>query len=143
MYRKYKIWQKGVYRMKNLSKLQKPVILKRTLISLILISLLAITLDIDGHTQDSINRFTAWKNGDLSELEKFSGNYRDMPPELFAEFANITWINRDIKIIEAAQQYMAEGKKVFLVTGFLHMHSESGIINTLRERGYTVEQVIW
>jgi uncharacterized protein YbaP (TraB family) len=66
-----------------------------------------------------------------------------MPPDLFEEYTYVTWTHRGLNMVETAQKFMSEGKKVFFITGISHMIREDGIVDTLRERGYTVNQIFW
>ena len=43
--------------------------------------------------------------------------------------------------VEAAEQFMAEGKSVFYVVGLAHMIGENGIVEQLIRNGHTVERV--
>jgi len=48
-----------------------------------------------------------------------------------------------MNMVEAAKDYMSEGKKVFYVVGLAHMLGETGIVNQLQLDGYIVEQIMY
>ena len=101
------------------------------------------TQSIESHRLAFEEIYDAWKQGDAQRLNELVFSREDMPEELKEEYFNAIYIVRDVGMVEAAVRYMDEGKTVFFVTGAGHMVREGGIVDSLRERGYTVEQVVW
>ena len=48
--------------------------------------------------------------------------------------------DRNLGMAEKAKEYLASGETVFFAVGTAHMLAEPGIVNLLREAGYTVER---
>ena len=52
--------------------------------------------------------------------------------------------DRNIGMLEAAKEYMESGETVFYAVGLAHLlDAENGLVNALREAGYTVEPVTY
>jgi uncharacterized protein YbaP (TraB family) len=49
--------------------------------------------------------------------------------------------DRDEGMVETAIEYLESGDVVFYAVGLAHVLSEEGLVNSLREAGYTVELV--
>ena len=50
-------------------------------------------------------------------------------------------IDRNDGMLEAAIEYLESGETVFYAVGLAHLLAEDGLVNTLRDAGYTVELV--
>jgi len=100
--------------------------------------------------------FDAYRRGDeagimeqvYSDLEDYE--FDDLEPEEAAElkrmvenYFNQLYTERNIKMAERAESYLEEGRTVFYVVGVAHMLGDTGIVNLLREAGYTVTQIIY
>jgi len=48
--------------------------------------------------------------------------------------------NRNVRMTDAVESYIKRGMTVFMVVGTSHMVDKIGIVNSLRERGYTVTE---
>ena len=81
----------------------------------------------------------AWRTGDVLAMEKVALNpFREEYPELFESLV-VTRNNDWMPKIEA----LLDTDEVELVlVGALHLIGEQGLVNQLRERGCTVEQVV-
>lgn len=95
-------------------------------------------LDVDAAAAANRKIYSLWKRGDTPVLEGLLFNTEGMPPDLADEYMDAMLIQRNIGMTAAAEQYMAEGKKVFYVVGLAHMLGENGIVKLLRQNGYTV-----
>jgi len=100
--------------------------------------------------------FDAYRRGDeetltelvLSDVEDYE--LEELPAEVAEElmrmsedYFNQMYTERNIKMAECAEQFLNEGSKVFYVVGVAHMVGEGGIVNLLREAGYTVTQIVY
>ena len=47
----------------------------------------------------------------------------------------------NLKMAETAEHYITDGKTVFYVVGLAHMLGEGGLVQLLKQSGYTVERV--
>ncbi|MBQ3050132.1 MAG: TraB/GumN family protein [Oscillospiraceae bacterium] len=89
--------------------------------------------------------FNGWKTGDPAAMsnkideETLAGmteEERQYVDEYFTQMLDV----RNLRMADAAESYVKRGMTVFLVVGAAHMVDENGIVNTLRERGYTVTE---
>ena len=46
-------------------------------------------------------------------------------------------------MLEAAKTYLESGETVFYAVGLAHLLQENGLVDALREAGYTVEQIAY
>lgn len=60
--------------------------------------------------------------------------------EISAEYMDALITRRNITMADAAKRYMAEDKNVFFVVGIGHMLGDGGIVDLLKQDGYTVEK---
>jgi hypothetical protein len=105
-------------------------------------ALLESYLEIDEAVAALEELYGLWKLGDRNALEAhFDADTDDLSPELTAEFIDALMTQRDIGMVAAAEQFMAEGKKVFYVVGLFHMVGDNGIIEQLIAKGYAVERI--
>ena len=44
-------------------------------------------------------------------------------------------------MLAVAEEYLTSGKTVFYAVGLAHLLTDDGLVNTLRNAGYTVERV--
>lgn len=49
--------------------------------------------------------------------------------------------SRNAAMLEVAKEYLESEDVVFYAVGLAHLLAENGLVNTLREAGYTVELV--
>jgi len=105
-------------------------------------ALLEGSLDIDAAAQGLEELYGLWKEGDAPALEAVRNlEFEGMPEELAEEYWDAMFTRRKPQMLQAAIRYMNEGKAVFYVVGLLHMIGEGGLVDLLREEGYTVERV--
>ena len=58
-----------------------------------------------------------------------------------AEYNQAIAVQRDELMLEKAIEYLESGNTVFYAVGLAHLLSETGLVDGLREAGYTVEIV--
>ena len=51
------------------------------------------------------------------------------------------YTDRNAAMLETAKEYLESGDVVFFAVGLAHLLAEDGLVNTLRDAGYTVELV--
>ena len=104
------------------------------------------SLDAELNVEHSIKVIDAWSRGDFYALRELRyiwyKKVRGVPDELMV-YVERACAQRGAVMVEAAKRYMANGQNVFFITGANHMVREGGIVETLMERGFTVEQVVW
>lgn len=61
--------------------------------------------------------------------------------KLYQEYVTAMEIDRNAGMLEVAKEYLESGKTVFYAVGLAHLLAEDGLVNTLRDAGYTVELV--
>ncbi|MDF7806707.1 TraB/GumN family protein [Pontiellaceae bacterium B12219] len=80
---------------------------------------------------------TAWENGDLETLGKLMAESFAGYPELYEKFItarNRNWVKQLGKMIKDDQVYM-------VVVGAGHLPGDEGVINLLKKKGFSVEQL--
>lgn len=100
----------------------------------------------DESVSEMKNIYSAWKKGDISELEKEL--MEDSNEELSAEEIemlenyNQALINdRNYGMVNALEKYFDEEKKVFCVVGLGHVIGDEGIISLMEKKGYNIEKL--
>jgi len=108
------------------------------------IMLLESSFDIIGDAAAVEVLYDVWKRGNEDEFDAFlfvevDENYEFL--SLLEEYHNAMSTVRNIIMFEAAKGYMEAGMQVFYVVGAAHMFGEDGLIELLRQDGFTVEIV--
>ena len=92
--------------------------------------------------------FEMWCAGDEAELIAYlneeAGDDPDMTEEekaLMAEYEQALETGRNVDMLAVAEEYLNSGKTVFYAVGLAHLLADDGLVNTLRNAGYTVELV--
>ena len=97
--------------------------------------------DYVAHT---IELYEMWCSGDEATLREyllddgFSDDATEEAIQASEEYNNIMRANRDAGMLEKAKEYLASGKTVFFAVGLAHLLGETGLVDALREAGYTV-----
>ncbi|MDR0325739.1 MAG: TraB/GumN family protein [Oscillospiraceae bacterium] len=109
--------------------------------------MVAEALDVEAGVRVLEELYEMWKRGDEQELEAYLFAEADELPdglteEHLIEYWDAMNVQRNLKMAEAAERYMAEGKTVFYVVGLMHMLGEDGLVELLRQSGYSVERVL-
>lgn len=91
--------------------------------------------------------YELWCTGDEAELRKvMTQDISDLPDEeraLYQEYLDAVIIQRNKNMLDKAIFHLKCGDTVFYAVGLAHLLQENGLVDTLREAGYTVEQVIY
>jgi len=95
---------------------------------------------------DSVHElYEQWCRGDEAELiEALRDDTSEMTEEelkLYNEYNNAISVDRNEGMLKAAIDYLESGDTVFFSVGLAHLLADNGLVNALREAGYTVELV--
>ena len=89
--------------------------------------------------------YELWCAGDeaavRSKLEEDTSKLSDEELVLYNEYLNAMIIERNKQILQTAADCLESGDTVFYAVGLAHLLQENGLVDTLQEAGYTVEQV--
>lgn len=90
--------------------------------------------------------YELWCQGDEAALTDYlaAEEPTDMTEDvrvLYEEYTKAMSTDRDAHMLEVAKGYLESGDTVFYAVGLAHLLAEDGLVNTLREAGYTVELV--
>lgn len=83
---------------------------------------------------------------DLEDIAYIKENLEFINTELakiYEEYTNAMEISRNAHMLEVAKEYLESGETVFYAVGLAHLLAEDGLVNTLRDAGYTVELVTY
>ena len=91
--------------------------------------------------------YDQWCAGDEAALrELLAEDKSDLTEEdmtLYQEYLDAMIIRRNENMLDVATAYLESGDTVFYAVGLAHLLQENGLVDTLRDAGYTVEQVIY
>jgi len=89
--------------------------------------------------------FELWCMGDEAALaDAVRIDTSQMSPEeleLYEEYAQAMETDRNLQMHQVAESYLNSGETVFYAVGLAHLLAEDGLVNSLRNAGYTVELV--
>lgn len=92
--------------------------------------------------------FELWCAGDEAELITYLNEEAEEDPDLteeekalVAEYEQAIETSRNVDMLAVAEEYLSSGKTVFYAVGLAHLLADDGLVNTLRDAGYTVELV--
>ena len=92
--------------------------------------------------------FEMWCAGDEAELITYLNEEDEDDPDmteeekaLMAEYEQALETGRNVDMLAVAEEYLNSGKTVFYAVGLAHLLADDGLVNTLRNAGYTVELV--
>lgn len=96
-------------------------------------------LDEAESAESEAELYNSWKHGEV-----VGDTDEEIPDEYKADYeiyrtAMLT--DRNAGMADKAEEYMNDGKKVFFMVGAAHMYGNDGIVELLKDRGYTVERV--
>jgi uncharacterized protein YbaP (TraB family) len=79
-----------------------------------------------------------WRSGDEAALAGMLEAMKEIP-----EYYKTTIIDRNAGMIEKIEGYLGDENKetYFVIAGSFHMIGEDGIVNSLKEKGYTVTRL--
>lgn len=81
---------------------------------------------------------------DLEDIAYVRENLESINAELakiYEEYTNAMESSRNAHMLEVAIDYLESGETIFYAVGLAHLLAEDGLVNTLRDSGYTVELV--
>ena len=81
----------------------------------------------------------AWLAGDAQTMFQNNTSYLSKYPELLPMYKKLN-DDRNVTMTQKIQGYMRSGKTYFVVVGAAHLIGPNGIVNLLRNKGYTVTQ---
>lgn len=109
----------------------------------------AVDQDPWAYRVNMLELYELWCRGDEAELIAYLNEDADtseMTEEelaLYEEYWTAMSTDRNAGMLEVAIEYMKGDKLVFYAVGLAHLLAEDGLVNTLREAGYTVELVTY
>jgi uncharacterized protein YbaP (TraB family) len=107
--------------------------------------LLESAISIENAAKSLQNTMAAWVKGDAEALasseKEISEDLTETEAELLEEYWDKVIFTRNDEMADAAESYLQSGETVFFTVGAGHMGGTRGIVNQLREKGYTVQQV--
>ena len=111
---------------------------------------------LDGAATDAVEYFTStqelfemWCAGNEADLiaylteEDDTSEMTDEEILLLEEYNNAMETNRNDDMLDVAVGYLESGEVVFYAVGLAHLLAEDGLVNTLRDAGYTVELITY
>ena len=112
--------------------------------------LLKMSLEYDpqSYNAELQDLYELWCAGDEAALiqaiaEDESQQLTDEELALYEEYNKAMIIDRNDAMLAVAQEYLESGDVVFYAVGLAHLLTDNGLVNTLRDAGYTVELVIY
>ena len=112
-------------------------------------NLLGGTLSTELHlyAADLMELYTMWCEGDEDALKEYmKEDTSELTAEeklLWEEYNKAMATDRNKHMAEVAIQYLQSGDTVFFAVGLAHVIAEDGLVNALRDAGYTVELVTY
>jgi Uncharacterized protein conserved in bacteria len=105
--------------------------------------LLESALQIDEAVVELDALYSAWYTGDEAALlfEEVEDAEHAEHAAAMAEYEQALVHDRNTNMANVAESYIAAGNKVFYVVGVLHMVGETGLVQQLTDRGYTVTRI--
>ena len=106
------------------------------------------TLDnLDEYGESIDELYSAWLSGDydailaLNQSEEGTEDYTEEELALVADYNRAMLDDRNIGMAETAKEYLAAGDTVFFAVGAGHLVGDMGLVQLLRDAGFTVERV--
>lgn len=91
--------------------------------------------------------YELWCAGDEAvlrdALKEESAELTDEERALYREYLDAVIIQRNEGMLDVAISYLEGGDTVFYAVGLAHLLQENGLVDTLRDAGYTVKQIIY
>ena len=100
-------------------------------------------------TEEDIAEWEAEENLEPEDLEDIAyvkenlGYINTELEKIYREYTNAMEISRNADMLKVAKEYLESGKTIFYAVGLAHLLAEEGLVNTLRDAGYTVELVTY
>lgn len=94
-----------------------------------------------GRMKEQMTEMVAsWKKGDSAALHKAAVKGNEKYPGIEDVMKKLI-DDRNVKMVEKVEGYLASGETTFVVAGALHMTGDMGLVSLMKKKGYTVEQV--
>ena len=93
---------------------------------------------------ETVELYELWCAGDEAAITAMLNETEEMTDEeaaLYEEYNKAMSTDRNAAMLEVAKGYLNGEKTVFYAVGLAHLLAEDGLVNTLRDAGYTVELV--
>ena len=97
--------------------------------------------------QETVNLYEMWCRGDEAELIAYFNDDSDEAEltaeekNLMAEYHNVMITERNVAMLQEAKEYLETGHTFFFAVGLAHLIQDNGLVDGLRDAGYTVELV--
>jgi uncharacterized protein YbaP (TraB family) len=102
--------------------------------------LLSTIMEADQLEKEMNKMISAWSTGDVEALEKTMVENIQEYPELEAFYKKLN-DDRNVRMVEKIVSMLKTDKKYFVVVGAAHMVGKKGIVQLLKNKGYTVNQL--
>ena len=106
-----------------------------------------LSTELHRYAADLMELYTMWCEGDEAALKEYmKEDTSELTPEeklLWEEYNKAMATDRNKHMAEVAIQYLQSGDTVFYAVGLAHVVAEDGLVNALRDAGYTVELVTY
>jgi len=102
--------------------------------------LLSSILEADQLESEMDKMISAWINGNTKKMEEATTENIDKYPEL-SDFYKRLNDNRNVHMVEKIISFLNTGKSHFIIAGALHMVGKKGIVQLLKNKGYTINQL--
>lgn len=112
-------------------------------------ALLADTLELGllGYCKELQELYELWCTGDAEALTAYlTTDTSEMSKEekaLYKEYTKVMTTDRNENMHRMAVSYLESGETVFYAVGLAHLLGEDGLVQSLQDAGYTVEQVTY
>jgi uncharacterized protein YbaP (TraB family) len=101
---------------------------------------LSSVLEADQLGKEMDRMIKSWVNGDVETLAGLLRENVDKFPELKDLYEKMI-DGRHVGMVDKIVNYLGQGKKCFVVVGAAHMVGKKGIVQLLKDKGYTVTQL--
>ncbi len=88
-----------------------------------------------------MENLTEEESQEIQAILADKGNINASLAKIQAEYQTAMESNRNAAMLEVAKEYLESGDVVFFAVGLAHLLADDGLVNTLRDAGYTVELV--
>jgi len=102
--------------------------------------LLSTIMEADQLEKEMNQMISAWSTGDVEIMEKTMTETIREYPELEAFYKKLN-DDRNVRMVEKIISLLKTDKKYFIVVGAAHMVGKNGIVQLLKNKGYTVNQL--
>lgn len=109
----------------------------------------SLEMDPAEYQQNVAELYEMWCSGDEAALTAFLAEEEDLSElteeeiALYEEYVYAMSTERNVGMLEVAKGYLEGDSLVFYAVGLAHLLAEDGLVNTLRDAGYTVELVTY